>query len=121
MADNPTPTNADTVSVEEMKTYLKDEIREVRRAADLRIREFTDFTNAYAAGELTPEQAMDKFHRHMDKWGDSFPGLMPHDSNLSDAQIIAGMEKGEESHMTREKARKRSDKVFGRGDRSPGS
>ena len=67
--------SSDFLSVKDMRETLEDEIHDVMKSAELRIREFSDFTAAYAAGELTPEQATDKYHRYMDKWGEALPGV----------------------------------------------
>jgi hypothetical protein len=80
---------------------LDQEIRTVRRAAELRIRELTKLTEAYAAGEITPAEATEKYMHHLDKWGDALPGVTRAAQNLTDEEITADMERAMKPHLAR--------------------
>ena len=95
----------DVISVKEMKSALEVDIREVMKAAHLRIAELAHITTEYAAGRLSPEIATDKYMHYADKWGDALPGVNRATVNVSDEQIIADMEKGRRTHTDRLKAR----------------
>jgi hypothetical protein len=107
----------ETLSVSEMYKLFEKEVRTVTRAADLRIRDFAHFTTDYAAGKITPEQAMDQYFRHEDKWGDALPGVVRPVQNLSDNEIIEAMEKAAGPYTTREDSKRRYQKLFGNRDR----
>jgi hypothetical protein len=117
MANKQPDPSGDTISVEDMRGALKDEIREVMKAAELRVRALSEITTAYAAGELTPEQATDNYFRHMDKWGEAFPGVRSV-IGKSDEELLAMQEKSAGPYVTREENRKRYDAPFGNLDRT---
>jgi len=100
-----------------MHTLLRDEIRSVNKAAELRIAELSDMAVKYAAGQLTPEQATDGYYRHADKWGAAIPGVF-HVQGVSDQEIQAAMEQAAGPHTTRAENRKRYQAVIDRGTRS---
>jgi len=91
----------DFISVKDMRSAMDREVSTVMKAAELRIREFTKFTNAYAAGEITPTEASEKYMHYMDKWGDALPGVTAAAHNLTDDQIIADMERAMRPHASR--------------------
>lgn len=83
----------DSLSVKDMKNILADRTREILKAADLRIRELTDLTVAYAAGEMTPKEASEAYCRHEDKWGEILPGVVQDIRSMSDKDIVTEMNK----------------------------
>jgi hypothetical protein len=107
-------TGEETLSVKDMRSVLKEETRAVMRAADLRIRELTQLTTAYATGELTPSEATEQYMHYMDKWGDALPGIVKNISKLTDEEIVAEMEKTFGRHTARVQATKQSQKGSGR-------
>ena len=104
---------SDTLSVEEMRELLQSEIRATTKAADLRIREFSNFANAYAAGEMTPEQAMDAVIHFQEKWGPAIPGIFKVEG-MSDAEITAAVELAAGSHTSRQKQRAETQNFSGK-------
>lgn len=77
------------LSVEDMRDWLDQEIKDLNKAKDLRIKEATAFVEAYANGKLTAEEASRRLMNYEDRWGDA-PLLgthaMPH---MIDEAIIA--------------------------------
>jgi len=55
---------------EDMRLWLRDEVRHVMKAADLQINDATDFVTAYLAGKLSPEQAAARMSRYDERWGE---------------------------------------------------
>jgi len=101
----------DVISAKDMRAALDKEVRTVMKAAELRIREFTQFTQAYTAGEITPADATEKYMHHMDKWGDALPGVARAAQNLTDEEITADMERAmrpNSSHLQTHKRRQQS-------------
>ena len=116
MARNENNPEIETISVKDLRFALAQETRTVMRAADLRVRELADITTAYAAGELTPEQATDRWHQHQDKWGEALPGVIRAVENLSDAEIHADMQKEATPYMSLRETSKRLSRLNrGRG------
>lgn len=82
------PPASDTLSVSDMKNVFEDETRDIMRAASLRIQDLAEIVHSYAGGELNPEQAMERYYRYADKWGDDIlPGFTRSTQNVSDAEI----------------------------------
>jgi hypothetical protein len=96
----------ETISVRDMRSALDRETREVMKAAELRIREFSRFTQAYTAEEISPADATNAYMTHMDKWGDALPGVTRSINKLSDEEITADMNKAIQSHTSRVKTEK---------------
>jgi hypothetical protein len=109
--------SAETISVRDMQMLLQDEIREVTKAAELRIREFADLATAYAAGQLTPQQATDRYIRYQDKWGEALPVVNV--KGMTDEEIHVALDRVAGPHMKRAENRKRYGELFPKGPRTP--
>lgn len=75
------------LDAEEMSEWLKDEISDIRRAAELRIKDATDFVTAYAGG-ISRKKAEDLFFAYTQRWGDVIPGVGYPPEDMSDEQIL---------------------------------
>jgi hypothetical protein len=107
------------ISVKDMKDALADEIREVMKDAQLRIQEFSALAAAYAAGEITPHEATDRYMEYKDKWGDPLPGVKRSSKYLSDEEIVADMNKAFGPFTSREQTNRRPQPGAGKQDRIP--
>jgi hypothetical protein len=58
-----------------MKEWLASEIADVRRAAELRIKEATGFVTAYAKGEISAAEAAERCYEYECRWGEALPGV----------------------------------------------
>src|ERR1700683_4740522 len=65
---------ADYATPQELRSWLSQEIKDMTRAFDLRLREATDLVTAYSLGDLTPEQADERSWRYQHRWGEALPG-----------------------------------------------
>jgi hypothetical protein len=101
------------LSVEEMRGWLLQEIKDLEKASELRIKEAKALVEAYAKGELTPEGASKRLTIYEDRWGEALPGThaMPH---MTDEAIAEKIDK------TRATVRARQQKYSGQLDRRPG-
>jgi hypothetical protein len=108
----------DYMSVKDMREMMQDEITRVMKAGQLRIEELSAITTAFAAGELTPKQATEKYFDHMDKWGDVLPEVTSIERK-TDEQIRAAVDGKFASHLERHglrKSKNTSTGGFGRGE-----
>lgn len=71
-----------------MQRWLEREISDIRKAAELRIKEATEFVDAYARGELSVNDAAHCSYEYENRWGEVLPGGF-HCQGLSDQQILA--------------------------------
>lgn len=109
---------SDTLSVSDFNVMLKHEIINAMKAADLRLREFSEFTAQYAAGKITAEEAMDKYFHYEQKWGEALPGV-PRAEGLSDAEIVAAVNEAGGKYTSREEGRKRYNQLFSKKENPP--
>lgn len=65
----------DVLSSEEMAKWLRQEVYEITKSAQLRIQDATDFVTGYTTGTLTPEEADRRWLKYSSRWGDNFAGL----------------------------------------------
>lgn len=114
--------SSDMHSAKDLRHFLDQEITLTTKGADLRIRELTQLVTAYAAGEITPEEANKQFDRYYDKWGDALPGGVMIAQGESDEAILAAIEgtAGAFPFTRRLERQSRGDKLPGNNkDREP--
>ncbi len=70
-----------------MQGWLEREITDVMKAAELRIKDATQFVNAYARGELSTDEAAHRCYEYETRWGAPLPGVM-RSRGLTDEQIM---------------------------------
>ncbi len=80
------------LSVEEMKAWLDQEVRDVKRASEMRLKEANEIVRSYASGELTPEEATQRLDRYESRWGEALGGAAAAD-HVTDAQILEQMDR----------------------------
>jgi len=95
VAERDAQNTSDTLSVQEMQGWLREEVRDSAKAHELRTKEATQFVEDYAAGRLTGEQAMDRLYAYDLRWGDVLPGTTatpgkPDDQILSEIDEARG-------------------------------
>ncbi len=77
---------------EGMSVWLKDEISDIRRAAELRIKDATEFVTAYVRGATSRRQAEDHCFHYSQRWGDVIRGVGNPPADMSDEQILKTLE-----------------------------
>src|ERR1035438_3550884 len=71
----------DDLTPQDMRAWLQQEVRDLTKAFELRLKDATDFVTAYAVGELTPREAKERLGRYQYRWGDSpIPGVSTEES-----------------------------------------
>jgi hypothetical protein len=73
---------------EEMREWLHDEVKLVMKAADLQVRDATDFATAYIAGRINAEEASNRMFRYDCRWGESKLIAAMSDDKMSDEDIL---------------------------------
>lgn len=53
---------------------MRQEIRDLTRAVELRVNELTELVTAYSAGEITPKEADERYMAYHRRWGEALPG-----------------------------------------------
>jgi hypothetical protein len=88
--------DSDFSSPEAMRGWLEREIADIRRAAELRIKDATRFVSAYASGEISAQEVENHSLAYEDRWGDVLPGVM-RTQGLSDEEILARLDKARQA------------------------
>ncbi len=106
------------LSPKEMRQWAEQEIKDVQKAAELRIREANEIVRAYSAGEITPEKAAELQYKYDYRWGEALRGTNAAEGR-TDEQILAAIDATRRpSRRASEEARKStrggSDDVPGR-------
>jgi hypothetical protein len=71
-----------------MRQWLQQEVRDVMKGAELRIKDATDFVTAYGVGAMSAEEASERLSRYTARWGDAIPGGITTDEGQSNADIL---------------------------------
>jgi hypothetical protein len=77
----------ETISPADMRQWLQQEIRDLTKAFELRVKDATDFVSAYSQGELTPRQAMDRMTTYQHRWSDALEGAA-FQEGMTNEQVI---------------------------------
>jgi len=86
-ARRPDREESDFPSVRDMEGWLQREIADVKRAAELRIKDATSFVTAYSRGEIASAEAAQLSHKYASRWGDPLPGIS-RSQGLRDEEIL---------------------------------
>jgi hypothetical protein len=78
----------DTLSPADLRGWFAQEVRDLTKAMELRIQDAADFVTAYAAQEITSQQAMARLLTYQARWGDSPTCGVAVEEDASNAIII---------------------------------
>ena len=104
-------TDDDLYTPKEMRQWLEREVRDVMKAAELRIKDATDFVTAYAVGEISAKEAAERMARYDDRWRESILGVTI-EEGMSNQEILRRRDEAaaappkEWAKLSREKERK---------------
>lgn len=74
-----------------MQGWLENEIADIHKASELRIKEATRFVNEYARGEISRDEAAERSYEYVTRWGDTWlPGVMS-SKGMNDEEILRRM------------------------------
>lgn len=75
MSDKEEPKeDPDPLSVTDMQSWLRQEIMDMTKASELRMKQATELVIAYAKGELTPEETSQRLFEYEQRWGAALRG-----------------------------------------------
>jgi hypothetical protein len=76
-----------TLTPGEMCAWLAQEVGDLTRALELRMRDATDFVTAYTLGKITATEAMGRYRSYYSRWDEPIPGIAS-DKSMTDDDII---------------------------------
>jgi hypothetical protein len=100
MVSSDIPDESDYPSAQRMQEWLAREIADIQKAAELRIKDATQFVNAYARAEITASEAESRGFRYAERWGDALPGVL-RSQGLSDIEIIARIDEARDRNFVK--------------------
>jgi hypothetical protein len=106
----------DHLTVNDVKAWLRQELRDLERAHRLRVEEATHFVTEYEQGRLSPAEAEAHMSEYVDKWGDSpIPGVATTDE-MTDREVYQKMDECRTQHKRRAQFRRpyQDEKLRGR-------
>jgi hypothetical protein len=92
----------EALTPQEMRDWLRQELRDLTKAMELRVNDATDFVTAYSNEQLTAQQTMQRFHTYSTRWGDAIRGVRT-DAELKDTEILARLDRARSSGPARER------------------
>ena len=75
-------------TVKDLQLWLSQELRDIEKARELRIKEATGIVDSVVKGDLTPDEGLDLTNEYEDRWGEALPGALAL-PGLADEDIIA--------------------------------
>src|ERR1700744_216037 len=99
-------------SPDAMCGWLQEEVRDVMKEWELRIKDATEFVTEYATGRLPPKEAEERLNQYDRRWHDALYG---HRAGFkTDEELIAAIDKRREENRRAE--RERYKQLLRRGD-----
>jgi hypothetical protein len=94
--------DSETLTPREMSDWLSQELADVNKARDLRVKQATELVEGYHRGELSPEQATQALLAYDLRWGDALFGVHA-SSGMSDSEILKAIDERHDrtSHVRR--------------------
>jgi hypothetical protein len=83
----PNKEESDHYTKADLALWLRQEVLDITKAAQLRIQDATDYVTAYALGQLTPEQAAERHRQYVRRWTDAIPGVYASET-MTDQELI---------------------------------
>lgn len=71
----------------DLRQWLQQEVRDVMKASELRIKDATDLVTAYAVGEISQAEAMRRFGHYNRRWREPILGVMT-DEGMTNSEIL---------------------------------
>ena len=93
------PEAKDIMTPEELKDWLAQEIRDSAKAHELRTKEVTEFVAAYSAGNISAEEAVERFRRYDKRWGEALYGVSAF-PGTSDDEIVRAIDAAREEMLS---------------------
>lgn len=85
MAEQKPSPGEDVLTPQEMRAWLKDEVRDAAKAFELRVKDATELVTSYALGEISPERMNERLLAYDLRWGEALFGAS---ADVSDLEIL---------------------------------
>ena len=99
------------MTTEELIEWLKQEVFDITKAAQLRVSDATDFVTARLSNRISPEEVEERYRKYQARWREPIPGALTYEG-ITDRQILAqldGLNKADEEMTRRAQKLKDSD------------
>lgn len=100
----------------DIQSWARQQIKDAAKEFELRVKEVTSLAIAYSAGEITPDQAEERYSRYYHRWGDTLCGVSVGD-DWPDDKIIAKIDASRDPFITPQDRRARRRRL---SEQSPG-
>jgi len=104
----------DAMTPSDMRNWLVQEIRDVLKGQELRIKDATEFVTAYCLGEISAEEASRRFDLYTDRWGDAILGVSTSE-DMTNAEVIKRRDQEILDRSKQTRAARLRDERMGRG------
>jgi hypothetical protein len=75
------------LSPRDIELWVRQEVADVEKASELRVKELKELARAYSAGDISPEQADALHSRYHERWREALPGAVT-GPGISDERIL---------------------------------
>lgn len=112
MAEKPED-QGEFLSPKEIRQWADQEIKDVQKAAELRVREVSEIARAYSSGEITPEKADELQFKYTYRWGEALRGTNATEGR-TDEEILAKIDSTRRPFVSPRETKEQFKRVFGR-------
>ena len=99
----------------DMAQWLRQEIREICKASELRIQDATDFVTGYLTGQFSEQQMEERRSIYNDRWGDSPLYAVGLNDRMTNEEIIRRLDRANAAAESGEYPTEHRKKVDQRG------
>jgi hypothetical protein len=98
-----------TLTPDEMRAWLEQEVRDLTKSLELRVQDATDFVTAYCAGRISGREATARLRKYDTRWGDPISGVNAQ-SDMTNEEIVARLDQ----FLAKERQERASDSALKR-------
>lgn len=81
----------ENLSPQDVREWFHQEVADLSKALELRLKESSELVTAYTSGKISPEEAGKRFLRYNRRWGEALPGTHA-GKGVSDDQILKAID-----------------------------
>ena len=86
-SQDPPPDSSALISREDLELWLRQETADCNKALELRLKEAASIVSAYSSGQLSPQEANERYWQYIHRWGEALPGTHV-GGNETDEEIV---------------------------------
>jgi hypothetical protein len=94
------PDDRKQLSAADAREWLAQELRDLDKARELRIKEATELVNAFERGEIAAREVYRRMNAYEDRWGEALPGTsaLP---NMTDDEVLTRIDRANANDRAR--------------------